>query len=374
MAYYEKREGGWSVRWRDPDGTNRRRQVPDTRSRDNLIREIERATAEGRRWEPVAGRNPSVSELVDEYLREMKRVWRPNTYESHDVSLSLFQSWLEASSRRNHQGIELMSKTLVGEFWDYCREERGIGVNTANLRARSVEQFWKWCWEHDEHGAVTPRPKRLQLPSREQAATRAPTWAEMDRVTLAHTTERYRRLCWLMRCTGLRKNQVFGIKWDDIDFSDPDCVLLHLPGELGKTKGERLGRSIPLAPVLVQEIAGWGLRVGHLLQWNTGARKAHNITLEGAWERAGVDEAKWRGRTAHAFRKGFVTELIGAGAHREAVEYLVGHSMGLRGVYTDPRALPIRQAVALVPPLLPSVQMASTHQVDSIESRRGARK
>jgi len=33
------------------------------------------------------------------------------------------------------------------------------------------------------------------------------------------------------------------------------------------------------------------------------------------------------------------------------VEFLVGHSLGLRGVYTDPDALPLREAVELIPPL-----------------------
>lgn len=30
---------------------------------------------------------------------------------------------------------------------------------------------------------------------------------------------------------------------------------------------------------------------------------------------------------------------------------MVGHSLGLRGVYTDPDALPMREAVALIPPI-----------------------
>jgi len=53
----------------------------------------------------------------------------------------------------------------------------------------------------------------------------------------------------------------------------------------------------------------------------------------------------------HAYRKGFISELKRAGADPDAVEYLVGHSLGLRGVYTDPDALPLRDAVNRIPPL-----------------------
>jgi hypothetical protein len=38
-------------------------------------------------------------------------------------------------------------------------------------------------------------------------------------------------------------------------------------------------------------------------------------------------------------------------ADSDAVEFLVGHSLGLRGIYTDPDALQLREAVALIPPL-----------------------
>lgn len=77
--------------------------------------------------------------------------------------------------------------------------------------------------------------------------------------------------------------------------------------------------------------------------------------------------AAWKGRPHHAFRKGFVTELRRAGADADAVEYLVGHSLGLRGVYTDPDALALRAAVALVPPL------GGAGAVVSLDSRRKAR-
>ncbi|MCP4917543.1 MAG: hypothetical protein GY913_11515 [Proteobacteria bacterium] len=61
-------------------------------------------------------------------------------------------------------------------------------------------------------------------------------------------------------------------------------------------------------------------------------------------------EPAWK-QPHHAFRKGFISELKRAGADTDAVEYLVGHSLGLRGVYTDPDALPLRKAVAKIPGL-----------------------
>ena len=66
-------------------------------------------------------------------------------------------------------------------------------------------------------------------------------------------------------------------------------------------------------------------------------------------ERSGVRKEAWEGRPHHAFRKGFVSELKRAGADPDAVEFLVGHSLGLRGVYIDPDALPLAHAIGRIP-------------------------
>ena len=55
--------------------------------------------------------------------------------------------------------------------------------------------------------------------------------------------------------------------------------------------------------------------------------------------------------TLRAFRKGFRSGLKKAGADSEAIEYLLGHSQGLIDTYTDPDALPLREAVDKIPAL-----------------------
>ena len=71
--------------------------------------------------------------------------------------------------------------------------------------------------------------------------------------------------------------------------------------------------------------------------------------LERGWEPSGVHKEAWEGRPHHAFRKAFVSELKRAGADPDAVEFLVGHSLGLRGVYIDADALPLADAIGRIP-------------------------
>ncbi len=62
----------------------------------------------------------------------------------------------------------------------------------------------------------------------------------------------------------------------------------------------------------------------------------------------------WSGRPHQAFRRGFVSGLKRAGADRDAVEHLVGHTLGSRGAYIDLDSLPLDEAIALVPPFDPA--------------------
>jgi site-specific recombinase XerD len=57
----------------------------------------------------------------------------------------------------------------------------------------------------------------------------------------------------------------------------------------------------------------------------------------------------WARQPHHAFRKGFASGLKRLGADNEAVEYLLGHSLQLRGIYVSADALALVEAVALVP-------------------------
>lgn len=164
----------------------------------------------------------------------------------------------------------------------------------------------------------------------------------MDRV-IALSDERWRQLYLLMRFTGLRLSQVGGLQWED--FHDGSLTLRP---ELGKSEQEKRGRVIPVSQHLQSEMGKWDRSSppgkGYILSRGSIATRTNRL-----WSKTGVRDEKWKGRPHHAFRKGFVSGLVLAGANREAVRYLVGHSQGLDGVYTDPASLPLRETVELIP-------------------------
>jgi len=110
------------------------------------------------------------------------------------------------------------------------------------------------------------------------------------------------------------------------------------------------GRTIPLHPALLDWLAGMGRREGYLLPCGRKGREARGRDMARAWKRAGVRAEVWEGQPDHAFRGGFKTGLLRAGAHPDAIDFLQGHrSSGSRGRYIDGSQLPLVEALALVP-------------------------
>jgi len=267
----------------------------------------------------------------------------------------LFRQWLRHTEGETaFLDPELLSKRLLSRFWDYLLKSglhgRPRKPSTSQKIVAVVERFWAWAYNEDDYEFIVPQPKRLKVLTEPRTPTIAPTWAEMDDC-IAACTGPLRQLAILLRFTGLRVQQAMHLQWDDFDL--PSCRLT-VRGELGKSKDERKGRIIPVSRYLVNEMAGWGPREGFIIPSNRKedgprGREARARDMSRAWKRAKVREEVYKQRPHHAFRKGFISGLKKAGADSDAVEFLVGHSLGLRGVYMDPEALPLREAVGLAP-------------------------
>jgi integrase len=357
MASIDKRGTGYRVRWRDPDGKARSRACPIRESAKRLQREVEACVAEGRRWTPRDVRpRATLGDILEAYTRECVRVLKPDTAERYARNLDLFERYLgKRFGRTEHLHPGVLTRQLLADFYDDLASG-GLHGRPRTLATRRkivevVQLAWAWGYDDDTLGDDMPRPRKLRMVREEGRLTVAPTWDEMDRC-IHHCRGWQKALTTVLRFTGLRVQQAMSLHWSDFDLH---AGVLSIRGELGKSRQERRGRVIPVSGHLVQELSGWPRHdhwVIHSARSQGGSRErmARARDIGRAWARAGVREPAWK-QPHHAFRKGFTSEMKRAGADTDAVEYLVGHSLGLRGVYTDPDALPLRQAVAKIPGL-----------------------
>lgn len=356
MASVKKVDGSWVVRWRDGGRGSREHWVTCSTERraHALAEEIEDQIERTGRYEPRrSGRASPVEVILTEYLADVARRRRPNTVRRYAQMLELWRRWVGQAL-----ADEALSYARLAEYHTHIsspatgRHLHRRAPETVRKHIESVELLWRWAWQRqargDYHGV--PQPDSLELERAAAPHKVAPTWDEMDAcIDMADGWQH--RLYLVLRSTGLRVGQALGLRWDDLRL-DADVPTLTVRGELGKTKQERRGRVVPIAPVLVAELAGWGARDGWLLECGRAERVARARDADRAWARAGVDPAVWRGCGHHAFRAGFQSGLTALGASAEAVEHLVGHSRGdVRERYVGPGALPLLDAVRLVPPV-----------------------
>ncbi|HJN76397.1 MAG TPA: site-specific integrase [Myxococcota bacterium] len=254
--------------------------------------------------------------------------------------------------------LEDLSKRRLMAYYDALatggRHGRSRNLDTRRRMVQDVFQAWEWLDNQDEYEETVPRPRRFDMRRQPQSPTLAPTWAEMA-ACVGATQGWHRRVGLVLYYTGLRVGQVMQLRWSDFDLDHASGPLLTIRGELGKTKHERMGRVVPVSAHLVEELRTWEriedwLIVSPRKRGGARERMFRARDMGRAWERAGVPQAFWKQRPDHAFRKGLISGLKREGADDEAVEQLVGHKqVGQRATYIDPDALPMREAVRLIP-------------------------
>lgn len=343
--------GRYRVRWRDPGVRNPRSFTVDTLA---LARTHQRAAAAaeqlGERYVPRAARRaPRLVDLCNAYLRDMSLRSKGVSVRVVGSRLKTFAAWAETAGHGRSPALSVLSTSSMRDF---VVHERGRGVQ-ADQTLRWIQAAWLFGTRDDDFAEWTPpfRPLRLRPPVVVEAMP--PTWAQMDAVVawLRDRNELAYRAAWIMRCTGLRIVQVTRLDWSDFDL---EAETLRVRGELGKMAQEQRGRTVPIAEVLVEAMAGWGVREGLVVPRTT---QCVRIWIRDAWQETGAPRDVWcppergKGRPCHAFRAGFQAELLRAGAREYEVKALVGHDRGTQGIYVPTSSLELRHVVSLMPPL-----------------------
>lgn len=325
MAWIESRGGGFRVRWRTLAGEGRSRQCPDRRSARELKADVERAHAAGREWTPEVdgGAGPGLDDVFADYLIDAARRLKPGTVARAETVLAMF---LSAAPDVGPAGLSV--ETL--HRWHGGLLARGVSRRTAAAYLFTVAHVWRWAYDTERWGSIVPRPRKVDPgPVPPSAHVEAPSLADIDRAiesagTGATRPTWPRRLMVFVRFTGLRAGQVRRLLWTDLDI---DALRIDVRPELGKTRQEQRGRSIPMHPALAAELAGWGRREGLVVDMR--GKPIDYAMMERIYTEAAVDTRQ----PFHGIRHAISGWMRSHGAAEDAIGRLIGHAGTITGVH-----------------------------------------
>jgi len=150
--------------------------------------------------------------------------------------------------------------------------------------------------------------------------------------------------------TGLRRNEVRTLAWDDVDL---EAGTLTVRAQNAKNRKEE---TIPLTPGLREALAEWrdshpAADGGVVVRLSSRLLKHLNDDLEAA----GIPKKDASGRTVdlHALRHTYGTRLVASGVDIKTVQTLMRHSSPILtlGIYVHADKGRLRQAVEQLPVL-----------------------
>ena len=197
-----------------------------------------------------------------------------------------------------------------------------VSASTLRTRLSEVRAFFVWCVDE---GHLREDPSaRIRLPRMPRQAPRAMKDEQIEALWNVLPDARARAIIALMAGMGLRAGEVAGLQLADFDWVE------GLVRVVGKGRHERI---LPVPETVRHHVAVWlaerGRRAGPLIVAYThgGGVGAHYMSqMVSRWVRdAGLKQAPWDGRSAHALRHSTAERLYQAGTDLRVIQSVLGH-------------------------------------------------
>lgn len=248
MATFRKKDGEkyYSIRFYDPDRSPKRKEFSLRLKRKSAARsrtdELEEKWENGEYdpWKDGApSENLNVAEAVDEFLDEKQGTVRENTHDTYEQQL-------EAWETETPPG--LMLKDVMEEHLRVYVFQSGTSRATKRKRYRHLRLFFNWA---EEQGHINESPlSAIDKPKKQKKKPEYLTPSQVD--TLLNTIDEHadntedavgrspdvqwiKDAIHLAVCTGLRRGELFNLRWSDVDL---ESRMLFVRNREGDDDGE----------------------------------------------------------------------------------------------------------------------------------------
>jgi integrase len=320
----------------EADGARRRRVVYG-RTRRDAVAKMEELRRKSDAGTPITPNHLTVGKYLREWLDQIvaPRV-RPATLRAYTYNVDKFLEPDLGSTR-----LGSLTAREVRQYLDQLKR-RGVGVRTirythATLRAALEDAMREELIEKNVAKLVRP-------PTAPKSEPQPLSVEELKDVFKANRDDRLFALLVVIALLGLRRSEVLGLTWDDVDLEAGTLTVrrgLHrISGQLitMDTKTARSKRTVPLPRLVVgalvehrarqeQERLDCGTRwraSGHVFTTTLGTPLDPDNTSK--FVQAALVTAGARKVRMHDFRHGCVSVLLGLGVPPRTVMEIAGHS------------------------------------------------
>ena len=353
---WDKQPGYYFVEWWE--GKRRRREragetpsqtlEAQRRKRNELIGEMATAgrsvnvAQEGGAVTPM----PTAIELFAEHIK-IHSPAKPRTLERYQEVLDHFERIL-----RNKKYVEAVTRSDIDDYKITRSREtvgdvrRPVSPATINFEINVLKTFFYYMIRERAARMENPCARSKPLRAEKERLKRRPpvyTQDELDKL-FAKCDETERAMFATLFLTGLRKDELVHLTWDDVDLPR---ALLRVTAKEGFAPKDYEERDIPVPPDLVKILKGLPRTSTWVFASRNGNRLGRNEMLRRLKEVA--EEAGVKHATLHKFRHTYATRLLERGADIVTVQHLLGHSdLDTTRKYLSPADTLKRAAVSLL--------------------------
>lgn len=320
------------------DGTAIVKQVSGN-SESDLADKVVKAILASERRDEFVGTTPSkvipvITSKQSIEFNEYVRNWYPKFRGTATTSPKTIAS--DKSLLRKHIYAFFDGKTLneltASDIQTFLNERDYLAKGTLKTILGIVRQALDMAVDD---GLIVRNPaasKKIKLPSERKTERQALTTEQLFTVLsgVDHLEPgNDRRYMGLLLLTGMRKGEVLGLKWEDIDF---DCNTIHIQRQVVYTsnqpiiktpKSQQSNRVIGIEQQLIKLLEPLGTS-GFIISTDCGAP----ITLQAEKRMKERISRKINmfGATPHVFRHSYLSLLSTAGVEPKTIQAIAGHS------------------------------------------------
>ena len=296
-------------------------------TRQEIIREAARVLLQYGLIEGQQTQKPPDSPFFKTYIAEWFRLYKENKL--RQTTKTGYQNLIQKHIIPFFGSIRLedINTSVLQEFYN---AHSHLAQSTVRQMSIILHQVFDLAVEDDYMKKNPTNSKRVFISAKKAAKREALGEEHIVQImaALPRLQETDRMVMALLLFTGLRRGEVLGLRWEDIDWIrgmirvERAVTFKDNRPHLGPPKSEAGNRIVPLTKELMQILKPLRQLGGFIIG---GSEPISEMTFKRMWERIGKT-VDLRGATPHVFRHTFITLAASSGMDIKTLQGIAGHS------------------------------------------------